>query len=117
MKTNRNIEDHRLHFRNLRRAAIVGAVTLSLLGGVARAADIGVNISIREGPPPPRHEVIVPRPSPRHVWVAGYWGWRHGHHEWIAGHWEIPPRGRRVWVEPRWERRGDHYVFIEGRWR
>jgi hypothetical protein len=68
-------------------------------------------------PPPVRHEVVYARPSPRHVWVPGYWGWSHGRYVWIAGHYTLPPRGRDRWVEPRWERRGGNYLFIEGHWR
>ena len=72
---------------------------------------------ITEPPPPPPREVIVERPSPTHVWISGYWGWREGRHIWIPGHWEMPPRVRAIWVEPRWERRGDGYVLVEGYWR
>ena len=70
-------------------------------------------------PPPPRAEVIVERerPSPRHVWISGYWVWRGGAHAWVGGHWELPPRERVVWVEPRWEVRGGSYVFVAGTWR
>src|SRR6476659_7884421 len=34
-------------------------------------------VVIREAPPERRHEVVVERdrPSPRHVWIAGYWAW------------------------------------------
>jgi len=76
-----------------------------------------VEFSFNEPPPPPRPEIIVVRPSPYHVWIAGYWV-RHGHHqEWIAGHWELPPHGHHEWIAPRWEHRGGSYVFIEGSWR
>jgi hypothetical protein len=74
-------------------------------------------VVIREAPPPPRREYVGPRPSPRHVWINGYWALRAGRNVWIAGHWELPPRGRTVWEEPRWERRSNGYIFIEGRWR
>ena len=100
----------------------VGAVTL--LPPVARAGIqpvavvAEVNLSIDIAPPPPRREVIVEhdRPSRDHVWVPGYWAWRHEHHEWVAGHWERPPHGKHKWVEPRWDHRGHGYVFIEGYW-
>jgi hypothetical protein len=68
-------------------------------------------------PPPPYQEVIVERPSPLHIWISGYWGWRGGRHVWIAGHWELPPRENVVWVPPRWELRGNRYVLIQGYWR
>jgi hypothetical protein len=67
-------------------------------------------------PPPPRREVVYVRPSPRHVWIPGYWAWRGGRHVWIAGHYELPPRGYSAWREPRWERRGGNYIFFEGHW-
>jgi hypothetical protein len=74
---------------------------------------------IREGPPAPRREVMRERerPSPRHMWIAGYWAWREGRHTWMAGHWELPPREHAVWEVPRWEHRNGGFVFIEGRWR
>ena len=73
----------------------------------------------RDAPPPLRREIIVEstRPSAKHVWIAGYWGWRNGRHEWIKGRWELPPRVGAVWVAPRWEQRGEGYVFVEGVWR
>lgn len=68
-------------------------------------------------PPPPRREVIIARPSFRHVWIAGYWVWHGGRHVWVAGHWEVPPTGYVAWVAPRWEVRHGGYVFISGHWR
>ena len=68
-------------------------------------------------PPPPRHEVVVERPSHEHVWIKGYWVWRGGQHVWIGGRWERPPHPQAVWVEPRWERHPEGHVFIEGYWR
>ena len=75
------------------------------------------SFSIQIAPPPPRREVVVVRPSPRHVWVEGYWAWRGGRHVWVNGRWELPPHNRTVWVQPRWEHRNGNYVFIEGFWR
>jgi hypothetical protein len=73
-------------------------------------------VAIEAAPPPPQTEVIIERPSPRHVWIAGYWGWREGRHTWMAGHWELPPRDHVVWEAPRWESREGRYVFVPGRW-
>jgi len=71
---------------------------------------------LREAPPPLRMEVVLARPSHRHVWIAGFW--RHDGHRyvWVTGHWALPPRDGVVWIEPRWELRGGNYVFIEGSW-
>jgi len=49
----------------------------------------GVRVSV--APPALRHEVVPMAPSPRHQWIAGYWGWRGGAHLWIGGHWALPP--------------------------
>jgi hypothetical protein len=91
---------------------------------VAVAPSVGVvvregpaELVIREAPPAPRQEVIVARPSERHVWIAGYWAWRHGRHEWVGGHWELPPHGRSHWEPAHYEHRGNGYIFIEGFWR
>jgi hypothetical protein len=72
---------------------------------------------VRQAPPAARDESIFDRPSPRHLWVAGYWTWQSDKYQWTAGHWEMPPRGMESWVAPRWEKKGDGYVFSEGFWR
>lgn len=74
-------------------------------------------IVVEQAPPPPPREYIIERPSPRYVWIDGYWGWRAGRHVWVGGHWELPPRERVEWVQPRWEHRSNGYVLVEGFWR
>src|SRR6185369_3995170 len=44
---------------------------------------------LRIAPPAPRVEVRVARPSPRHVWINGYWGWEGGRHVWFPGRWDL----------------------------
>ncbi|HVS54284.1 MAG TPA: hypothetical protein VHD62_18150 [Opitutaceae bacterium] len=83
----------------------------------ATAPQPAAEVATTEPPPPPQREVIYERPSPVHVWISGYWGWRGGRHVWIGGHWEMPPRANALWVAPRWEFRGGRYVFVEGYWR
>ena len=50
----------------------------------------------RMAPPPMRAEVRPMAPSPRHVWVGGYWGFEGGRHAWVGGRWELPPQPGRV---------------------
>ena len=73
---------------------------------VAAAAQPPQEIYTTQPPPPPQSEVIYERPSPVHIWVGGYWGWRLGRHVWRGGHGELPPRPRVVWVPAHWEFRG-----------
>lgn len=72
---------------------------------------------VQQPPPPPQREYIVERPSPRYVWIEGYWAWRGGRHVWVGGHWELPPRERVEWVQPHWEHRSNGYALVEGFWR
>jgi hypothetical protein len=78
-----------------------------------------VGIRVNVPPPPLRHEVVIVRPSSRHVWVAGHWDWSPRRHEyvWIPGMWVRPHRAHAAWVGPRWERRGHESFFIRGHWR
>jgi hypothetical protein len=74
-------------------------------------------IMVREAPPPPRAEVMLVRPSPRHVWIGGYWHWQGNRYGWVRGHWMLPPREGAVWVAPHVEQRAGGRVFISGSWR
>ena len=82
---------------------------------VERPAPAGV-IVVREAPPPPRVEIIPPRPGPRFVWYPGHWRYN-GRYYWVPGRWERPPHANVIWIAPHWELRGGGYVFIEGVWR
>jgi hypothetical protein len=79
----------------------------------------GLEIVVGREPPSHPREVIIERdrPSPRHVWIPGFYEWRGNQHVWIKGHWDLPPRAGAVWIEPRWEHRSNGYVFIAGFWR
>jgi hypothetical protein len=63
-------------------------------------------------PPVTIHEERVARPSPRHVWIAGYHRWDGGAYVWERGRWEVPPREHAVWVAPRWRHRNDGRVRV-----
>lgn len=74
-------------------------------------------VIVQQAPPASLKESIFDRPSPRHLWVAGYWTWQQDKYQWTAGHWEMPPAGMDTWVAPRWEKRAEGYTFSEGFWR
>ena len=67
-------------------------------------------------PPALQTEVVLAQPSPKYVWLAGFWSWRNDRYDWIAGHWQLPPNSSAVWVAPRWEQQGNAYKFTEGYW-
>jgi hypothetical protein len=71
---------------------------------------------VTEAPPAVRSDVPQAQPSPKDVWLAGYWTWRDAQYEWISAHWELPPNSRSVWVAPRWEPQGNAYKFTDGYW-
>jgi len=71
-----------------------------------------------KSPPTPKVESPTDdRPSPRAVWVPGYWDWEseRGDYEWLPGGWVVPPRNR-FWVEGRWMRDADGWYRVPGSW-
>ena len=80
---------------------------------------VAPEVVVRQAPPPPRQEVIIAAPSPRHVWVAGYWTWSNGW-QWVPGHWDVPPQrlAQRpsVWMPGQWVQRGPDWVWRPGHW-
>src|SRR5262245_49867986 len=102
---------------------LLPAIVLLALSTAEARRDVVVRVRVpaptyrvRVAPPVVREEVRVAAPSPRHVWVGGYWRWNGRRHLWIAGHWAVPPRGYRVWIGPRWVPEGGVYVFHPGYW-
>lgn len=57
-------------------------------------------------------------PSPRHVWVPGFWGWRAHRRVWVEAAWTVPPQPAMVWVAPNWVWDGHarRWVWQEGHW-
>ncbi len=55
------------------------------------------------------------RPSPRHVWVPGYWGSRGGARVWIGGAWLLPQTDW-AWIAPHWQWTGYNWVWAQGYW-
>jgi WXXGXW repeat (2 copies) len=84
---------------------------------VMRLAALPEGRNTAPAPPPAGLAEIVPAPpSPRHVWLDGYWVWQDDGYAWMAGHWALPPKPDAVWTAPRWEQIGQVYRFFEGSW-
>ncbi len=104
----------------LRAAGLLALVGLGApaLSAADPVAGISLDINL-QGPPPPRHEVVVERerPGPDYIWVAGYWDGRPGRYTWVSGHWERPPHPGMRWMAPRWDKdRDGHYRQVRGGW-
>ena len=69
------------------------------------------------GPPEPREEVIIVAPSPRYVWVPGYYTYSGGTYIWIEGRYQIPPRGKTRYVQGEWVKTPKGYKRGKGHWK
>jgi hypothetical protein len=98
-------------FRKLIPVVFVAASSLTAVA--ARAEEI----IIRTAPPARRHEVVIVRPGPNHIWIPGYWRWSGKEYLWAGGEWRLPPHPRAVWVPGGYRRRHGGWVWREGRWR
>jgi hypothetical protein len=92
---------------------LVGAAPL--IGGESVAL-AQFSFRLQVAPPALRVEAIPPAPSPRHVWIAGYWGYNNGQHVWIPGYHDIPPAPGYHWIGSRWVNEGGFWVFKRGHW-
>lgn len=106
----------------MKRLTLICALSLLALTPTISEAQVRVGVAfpgirVAVAPPALRHEVAPPAPSPRHRWIAGYWGWRGGTHVWINGQWLVPPAYGYVWEPARWENVGGAWMFHEGHWR
>jgi hypothetical protein len=68
----------------------------------------------RDEPPPPRVEVVEPRPG--YVWMGGHHAYRGHGYVWVPGRHERERRGWE-WRDGAWERHEDHYDWHRGGWR
>jgi hypothetical protein len=85
------------------------------LAGFAQRYVPGVRVTV--APPALRMEVAPRAPSPRHMWLPGYWAWRGGTHVWIGGHWALPPAPGYTWEPAAWVSENGAYTFYDGHWR
>jgi len=97
----------------MKRLLLTAAFAIGLSVSAAHAAAVYVRV----GPPAPMREVIVARPTPRHVWIPGYYRWSGVNYAWVPGYWTVPPRTRTVWVPGYWAHQRAGYVWMPGYWR
>lgn len=106
-------------------AVLLGAVACSVdVGGPVPAElshyDPGVvtDPTLREAetPPPPKAEAdLNPPPTPRHVWIGGYWTKRGTSWIWVEGQWVL--RSGTEWVPDGWQCRPGGAAWVAGHWR
>ena len=72
---------------------------------------------VATGPPPPPDEVIIVAPSPRYVWVPGYYDYRGGNYFWVSGSYKVPPRGKTRYEQGRWMKTPKGYKRGKGHWK
>ncbi|MEZ4408717.1 MAG: YXWGXW repeat-containing protein [Polyangiales bacterium] len=92
--------------------ALAVAFGLSALAPVASAQVIQVRIR----PPAPRQEARPAAPSPRHVWIPGYWAWQNERYDWQDGHYEEPEYDGCRYRPAHWVGRGIFWRFVPGQW-
>ena len=97
----------------MKKLLFTAAFAVALLAPAANASGVYVGF----GPPRPMREVVVVRPSPRHVWLPGYYRWSGARYDWAPGYWVMPPRPRAVWVPGYWTHRPGGHFWIAGYWR
>jgi WXXGXW repeat (2 copies) len=98
------------------------AVAVTMMGSVLAftppaSAYVRAGVRVYSPLPPIRHERVIVRPGPRHVWVPGYWRWSGRDYAWVGGTWVVPPYPRAVWVGPRVVYRHRHPYYYGGYWR
>lgn len=82
---------------------------------LAAASAVTADQKPRVGPPPLRVESPTLQPSPKHVWVPGYWKWAGINYEWVEGRW-VKAKPNKVWVPGTWEENGSYWVWKPGKW-
>ena len=96
-------------------AAIVFALGSAAIVPSSAIAQVNVNITLGEAPPPLRFESIPPARN-GYLWAPGYWGWDGNRHVWSAGHWERN-RPDYDYVRPEWRQEDGNWRFVKGGWK
>ncbi len=116
---NGKVERKAMKMRRSIHWAVIGLLMLSvsvLSLSTTSAAQIGVGISVRIGPPalPVYAQPICPGPG--YMWTPGYWAWNDdGGYYWVPGTWVVGPVGM-LWTPGYWGFAGGFYAWHAGYW-
>ena len=85
---------------------------------IASLSFTSCTMGVPQGPPEPIVEIIPAAPSPSHVWVSGYYGYRGNRYVWSPGFYSVPPRGRTIWYKGSYfQNRKGYHVYKRGYWK
>ncbi len=98
---------------------IFGLLALAILVAptVSRAAEIGIGISVRIGPPPLPVYAQPVCPGPGYMWTPGYWAYdpQDGYY-WVPGTWVMAPTPGFLWTPGYWGWGGAAFFWHAGYW-
>ena len=81
------------------------------------AAQIGIGISVRIGPPPLPIYAQPLCPGPGYLWTPGYWAWSDDDgYYWVPGTWVEAPEVGYLWTPGYWGWNEGFYVWNAGYW-
>ena len=81
------------------------------------AAQIGVGISVRIGPPPLPIYAQPLCPGPGYIWTPGYWAWSDDDgYYWVPGTWVLAPEVGFLWTPGYWGWNDGVYLWNAGYW-
>src|SRR5882672_11256170 len=81
------------------------------------AAQIGVGISVRIGPPPLPIYAQPICPGPGYLWTPGYWAWSDDDgYYWVPGTWVVAPEVGYLWTPGYWGWNDGFYLWNAGYW-
>ena len=108
------------------RSGVLAVLAASLIGCVAQVRVAGpppvtyyapgVEVQVREAPPPLPDYQQPPCPEDGYLWTPGYWAWAGADYYWVPGTWVQPPLVGVLWTPGYWGFAGGVYAFHAGYW-